>query len=451
MELHEGQKVRQFTIVRPPWIDPGSFLCAMNHGMFADSYKAEDSSGNPMFLKVYSCPSATDDWQKGYEEYQRELKRIVDSNPELQTLTYKFVDFFLERLGKTPLQTYIQVFEFVENGQDLRKFLEEDTVYDGNKRTVFSKLMMYAMSQFHKAGIVHGDLKPENLFLFPADCAMGYNLRVVDFDWSLIDGKEAPFKRDVGYPTTPGYSSPEHLNGERPVAASDVFTCGLMLYELLTRDGNPYGGLEGDEYRGKALGFAAPEPNLIASHGAEADAAIKTYIRGCLNPDPSSRPTAQDVHRALLAWDKGTLKEPWDPKKVPVVGYPWPVTTKGKEPTSTGSGTSVPPPPPPTCLRLSAVTGSGAEQQFRIQTGFGDNLARLLLPDSEAKFYGSQLFALVPEDGKWFVCPESSAKNATVLNGAQISDMTELHDGDILAVGSRRDPSIIKGELRVSL
>jgi hypothetical protein len=205
-----------------------------------------------------------------------------------------------------------------------------------------------------------------------------------------------------------------------------------MLYELLTRDGNPYGGLVGEEYKSKALGFAAPEPNLIVSHGAEADAVIKACIRGCLNPDPSSRPTAQDVHRALLAWDKGTLKKTWG-------GTPPPPPPP------------LPPPPPPGCLRISAVTGSGSEQQFRIQTGFGDNLARLLLPDSEAKFYGSQLFTLVPEDGKWFVRPESSAKNATVLNGAQISDMTELHDGDTLAVGSRRDVSIIKGELRVSL
>ena len=407
-------------------------------GGMADSYMAVDASGSTVFLKCYKCPAPTDPWIDAYVAYQREFKRIIDNDSELQTLTYRFIDFFKEKVGSeiAGQDFYFQVFEFVENGKDLAAFLAEDTGYDGNKRTVFALLMMYAMSQFHKAGIVHGDLKPDNLFLFPADCAMGYNLRVVDFDWSLIEGREAPFKDEIGYPTTPGYSSPEHVKGERPIAASDVFTCGLMLYQLLTREGNPYAGLEDAEYNCKALGFAAPEPMLIVSHGAEADAAMKTFIRGCLIPDPNLRPTAQDVHRALLAWNKGMLKDPW-----PIPSPDGDETTRRPPP----------PPPPPDCLRLSAVSGSGKVVEFRIDTDFGGRLALQLLPDSEAKFFGSRLFALVSDSGRWFVRPDSGAQNATVLNGAQISDMTELHDGDILAVGSRRDPSIIKGELRVSL
>lgn len=441
MAFSEGDKIRNFTIVCPPWKSPGSLFCYINMGGMADSYMAVDVSGNTVFLKCYKCPAPTDPWIDAYVAYQREFKRIIDGDPELQTLTYRFIDFFKEKVGSeiAGQDFYFQVFEFVENGKDLAAFLAEDTGYDGNKRTVFALLMMYAMSQFHRAGIVHGDLKPDNLFLFPADCAMGYNLRVVDFDWSLIEGREAPFKDEIGYPTTPGYSSPEHLKGERPIAASDVFTCGLMLYQLLTRDGNPFGGLEDAEYKSRALGFAAPEPMLIVSHGAEADAAIKTFIRGCLIPDPNLRPTAQDVHRALMAWNKGTLKDPWP---IPGPG-PGDGTTTGEPPP--------PPPPPPDCLRLSAASGSGKVVEFRIDSDFGGRMALQLLSDAEARFFGSRLFTLVSDSGKWFVRPDSGAQNATVLNGAQISDMTELHDGDILAVGSRRDPSIIKGELRVSL
>ncbi len=448
MAFSEGDKIRDFTIVRPPWKSPSSLFCYISMGGMADSYMAVDVSGNTVFLKCYKCPAPTDPWIDAYAAYQREFKRIIDGDSELQTLTYRFIDFFKEKVGSelAGQDFYFQVFEFVENGKDLAGFLAEDTGYDGNKRTVFSLLMMYAMSQFHKAGIVHGDLKPDNLFLFPADCAMGYNLRVVDFDWSLIEGREAPFKDEIGYPTTPGYSSPEHLKGERPIAASDVFTCGLMLYQLLTRDGNPYGSLEDEEYKSSALGFAAPEPMLIVSHGAEADAAIKTFIRGCLIPDPKLRPTAQDVHRALMAWNKGTLKELWPiPEGAKTTTKVPPTKTPTKTPTT------LPPPPPPDCLRLSAVSGSGKVVEFRIDTDFGGRMALQLLSDSEARFFGSRLFTLVSDSGKWFVRPDSSAQNATVLNGAQISDMTELHDGDTLAVGSRRDASIIKGELRVSL
>jgi serine/threonine protein kinase len=444
MLFSEGKKIRDYAIVRPPWVNPEELFCPVNMGGMADSYMAADASGNTVFLKCYKCPAPTDPWIDAYAAYQRELKRIIDRNSELQTLTYRFIDFFREKVGSrlAGQEFYFQVFEFVANGKDLAAFLAEDTGYDGKKRTVFALLMMYAMSQFHKAGIVHGDLKPDNLFLFPSDCAMGYNLRIVDFDWSLIEGKAAPFKDEIGYPTTPGYSSPEHVNGERPIAASDVFTCGLMLYQLLTRDGNPYGGLEDAEYKAKALGLAAPEPALVVSHGEEADEAIKTYIRGCLIPDPGLRPTAQDVHRALLAWSKGTLKDAW------------PIPGDGRKKRESGTGTGgggVPPPPPRNCLRLSAVADPGKVEEFRLGVDFGSRVALQLLPDSEAKFFGSRLFALVSESGKWFVRPDSSAKNATVLNGAQITDMAELHDGDTLAVGSRRDPSIVKGQMRVSI
>ena len=251
MNFREGDLIREYRIVRPSWVDASALDHSMSQGMMATSYMAESPRGELVFLKTYSCPAALDSWQKGYESYQRELKRRVDSSEELQTLTYRFVDFFLAKLGKSSFETYIQVFEFVKGGTDLRKFLIGDTCYSADKRTTFAQLMMYAISQFHAAGIVHCDLKPENMMLFPSDCRAGWNLRVVDFDWAVLDGKKAPWT-DVpdgtGYASTPGYSSPEWCDGQRPTSASDVFTCGLMLYELLTKDGNPYGGFEGAEY-----------------------------------------------------------------------------------------------------------------------------------------------------------------------------------------------------------
>ena len=432
MNFREGDLIRDYRVVRPPWVDASALDHSMSQGMMATSYMAESPRGELVFLKTYSCPAAMDSWQKGYESYQRELKRRVDASEELQTLTYRFVDFFLARLGKSSYETYVQVFEFVKGGTDLRKFLIGDTTYSADRRTTFAQLMMYAISQFHASGVVHCDLKPENMMLFPSDCRAGWNLRVVDFDWAVLDGKKAPWT-DVpdgtGYASTPGYSSPEWCDGKRPTAASDVFTCGLMLYELLTRDGNPYGGYEGPEYAGKAKAWAAPEPVLIASHGDAADAALRNVVRSCLNPDPARRPTAGDVHKALLAWNRGEV---------------WTGGGTGGEP-----GTS-PLTSPSGRPRLTSVDTGRSLEPLSLKTDVGARLASMFLPPDEAKFFGSRLFTMAPEGADWYVVPDGMAANATYLNDRPIEAKTRLHDGDVLAVGSRKNTSVIKGRMKVS-
>lgn len=432
MNFREGDSIRDYKVVRPPWVDASALDHSMSQGMMATSYMAESPRGELVFLKTYCCPAAMDSWQKGYEAYQRELKRRVDSSEELQTLTYRFVDFFLAKLGKSSYETYVQVFEFVNGGTDLRKFLIGDTAYSADKRTTFAQLMMYAISQFHAAGVVHCDLKPENMMLFPSDCKAGWNLRVVDFDWAVLDGIKAPWvdvPDGTGYASTPGYSSPEWCDGKRPTAASDVFTCGLMLYELLTKDGNLYGGYEGAEYAKKAKAWLVPEPALIVSHGDAADSALRTIVRSCLNPDPAGRPTASDVHKALLAWSRGEVWD-WagsseDPVKAPVMS-------------SAGSP------------RLTSVDTGRSLEPLALKTSFGARLAAMFLPPDEAKFFGSRLFTVLPEGGAWYVVPDETAANATYLNDKPLDAKTQLHEGDVLAVGSRKNTSVIKGRMTVS-
>ena len=429
MNFREGEFIRDYQVIRPPWVGESELDHSMSQGMMATSYMARSPRGEKVFLKTYSCPAALDSWQSGYEAYQRELKRIVDASDELQSLTYRFIDFFLARLGESSLKTYVQVFEFVDGGTDLRKFLNEDTAYSADKRTTFAQLMMYAMSKFHEAGVVHCDLKPENMMLFPSDCKMGWNLRVVDFDWAVLDGKKAPWidaADGMGYATTPGYSSPEWCDGQRPTSASDVFTCGLMLYELLTRDGNPYGGLEGEEYKAKVKSFAASGPTLITSHGAEADAALQKSIFSCLDPNPANRPSAGDMHKALLAWSRGEVY-------------------------AVAKGGVVSPSPKGTGLKLTSLDTGRALDPLLLKTDVGARLAALFVGADDAKFFGSRLFTIVPEGGSWFVVPDESSVNATVLNGRQIADKTALHDGDELAVGSRKNASVVKSRIKVSL
>ena len=174
--------------------------------------------------------------------------------------------------------------------------------------------------------------------------------------------------------------------------------------------------------KAKVKSFAAPSPALITSHGAEADAALQKAIRSCLDPNPANRPSAGDVHKVLLAWSQGKVLR----------------------------GTTPPPPPPGSDLKLTSVDTGRSLDPLVLKTDFGSRLAALFVSADDAKFFGSRLFTLMPEDGAWHVVPDESAVNATLLNGRQIAGKTALHEGDELAVGSRKNSSVVKSRIKVS-
>ena len=62
MLFSEGKKIRDYAIVRPPWVSPEELFCPVNMGGMADSYMAADASGKTVFLKCYKCPAPTDPW-----------------------------------------------------------------------------------------------------------------------------------------------------------------------------------------------------------------------------------------------------------------------------------------------------------------------------------------------------------------------------------------------------
>jgi serine/threonine protein kinase len=417
----------------------------ISQGAMAISYAAKSSAGEKVFFKQYKSPSVTVPWYRGYVDYQRELKRRIQSS-SARRFTYRFIDFFEADWGP---RTYFQVFEFVEEGHDLEKILEQISADPASvsweQRLTFAKVSMAGVNALHEAGVVHCDLKPPNIQLFRDETIKaGYVLKLIDMDFSILADKLAPWDGHQGYVGSPGYYSPEHLAGTAPSTASDVFTCGLILHELLG-GGHPYRFDDPEEYHKAVTSPSPPRLRLAGTMPPPAnDADVIEAVDRCLSPDSSIRPSAKEVNLVL----GGRMKlEPARPSVPP------PPRPSRREPSAPAPTEAPPPlpiePEPPSVPKLELVSESGVRKGFGVRTEVGKYLCRAF--GEEAKFFDNVQFVLDRgPDGQWVVEPNQDAKNQTMLNGKAVVEPTPLGDGDVLAVG-REAKGITKLPLTVRI
>src|SRR5450631_3403301 len=121
------------------------------------------------------------------------------------------------------------VMEWVE-GKLLRQILNEQKKFSPERAVKITIGIAEALDYIHANGVVHRDLKPENVMLDADD-----HIKLIDFGIASNLGSRrltfAKFSQTVG---TPDYISPEQVKGKRGDARSDLYTLGVMLYEMLT-------------------------------------------------------------------------------------------------------------------------------------------------------------------------------------------------------------------------
>jgi serine/threonine protein kinase len=150
----------------------------------------------------------------------------------------------------------------------------------------------------HHAGIVHRDLKPENVFTVDRDD--GVHVRVLDFGLArAIDAHEQKrLTESSAVMGTPQYMSPEQCHGRDVGPASDVYSVGVMLFELLA--GAP--PFRGETSATLMVQQMFVEPPTIASVGVHAviPEAIEAVVKSALAKRPEQRPDARSLREALL-------------------------------------------------------------------------------------------------------------------------------------------------------
>ena len=130
-----------------------------------------------------------------------------------------------------------------------------------------AKRIAVALSASHAANVIHRDLKPDNVFLVGKSAGKGAeeDIRIVDFGAAKIVGGSKLTRPGIVF-GTPYYMSPEQASGEAIDGRADVYSLGVLLFEMLTGR-VPF---EADTYMGVLTKhiFEAPPP-LVLSSGSE--------------------------------------------------------------------------------------------------------------------------------------------------------------------------------------
>lgn len=420
-------------------------------GMMAISYGAQSAMGEKVFLKQYKSPAPTVVWYEAFVAYQRALSSRVRSGKAAH-FAVRQVDAFEERWGGP---CYFQAYEFVETGADLQQMLDEER--EQHRRTKFAptrdpsvwarhvtwaKVFLSGIAALHESDIAHADLKPANAYLLKdPTIGSGYQLKLIDMDFSLLTDRRAPWDGFQGYVGTDNYRSPEHLTrGSVPGLASDVFTCGLMLYELLAGF-HPYWSDDPTDYARLVRAYAAKPPALVGLMPSPAsNAEVSSMLHRCLAPDPAARPNAAEL-RATLS---GRGAKPAAAKSDPRVSASIRTGSTLVAPTGTSSRAVG---EPIVSDGIDLLGPNGRSLRIGVRTELGKALARQFGPDGE--FWDNRQCVLERNSRRqWVVSPVTSTINETLVNGRTLTAPHALKQGDLIAVG-RQAKGVIKMPLTV--
>ncbi|MET0411706.1 MAG: FHA domain-containing protein, partial [Polyangiaceae bacterium] len=223
--------------------------------------------------------------------------------------------------------------------------------------------------------------------------------------------------------------------GSVPGLASDVFTLGLMLYELLAGE-HPYWRDDQAEYATLVRAYAARPPALIGTMLAPArNADVSAALHRCLSPDIAVRPSAVELRNALSG--RGAKSELPKPAARPATSAARaaPAVDGARVPTRTQRA-------PLVSEGIELLGPDGRGLKIGVRTELGKALVRQFGPEGE--FWDDRQCVVERRAGReWIVAPFAGTTNETLLNGKTLTAPAALRNGDRIAVG-REEKGLIK-------
>ncbi len=183
-------------------------------------------------------------------------------------------------------------------GEDLRRVLQRDGAMPASRVLPIVSAMCAAVHAAHRDGVLHRDLKPENILLVHGDVPV----KVLDFGVAKLVSDRPADETSLGGLTragailgTPAYMAPEQLRSEAVDVRTDIFSLGVIAYEMLTGE-LPFGRAslwEIGEQQARGMKPMQTPRDPVPPH-------VEQAVRRALSADPAQRPpTAADFANLL--------------------------------------------------------------------------------------------------------------------------------------------------------
>ena len=254
----KGEFVYGYEIVEP-----------LGSGAICQTYKAVGPNGKFVTMKFPSLAMVGD--ASTYERFLREAKigkQLV--HPAIPRTLSLFEN----------CEAPCLVLEYVE-GQTLRSILADHAPFSLEEASWIIRQLASALIYLHNHGVYHRDLKPENVLLDSSG-----RVHIIDFGIALLEGARRVTWRNLSDVLgTPDYISPEQIQGKRGDARSDLYSLGVMFYEMMTAT-TPFSGDNPTEVMNLHLTTAPTAPGKL---NAAVHPNIEAVIMKSIRKNPKER------------------------------------------------------------------------------------------------------------------------------------------------------------------
>jgi eukaryotic-like serine/threonine-protein kinase len=282
--LSTGVDCTSGTAADPRTTEPlvnGRYLVLRRVGVGASAvvYSAEDLVlQRRVVLKVLHAWFAEDEEAVG--RFRREASRVSELDHPNIVRAYG--------TGAWNGRQYIAL-EYVP-GPSLKSLIREQTRISPARAVGLTSQLLFAVRYIHRRGIIHRDLKPDNVIVGPDG-----QPTLIDFGIACPSGSE--MTQTANIVGTAHYMSPEQASGERVGSASDLYSLGAILHELLTGR-VPF---EAETAVGVLLKHVSQQPTRPSALNPAVSPALDAIVLRALEKHPTDRFRDADAFIAALA------------------------------------------------------------------------------------------------------------------------------------------------------
>jgi eukaryotic-like serine/threonine-protein kinase len=199
--------------------------------------------------------------------------------------------------GRTDDDVYYIAMEYLE-GRTLHRAIREEAPLPEERAAHVARQICRALREAHSLGVIHRDLKPANIYLVEHADEADF-VKVLDFGLvKNVDGNAEELTQAGLFMGSPKYMSPEQIRGDKVDARADIYSLGIVLYEMVT------GKVPFDRVNSVNILMAhvnePPPPLKHYCPDIQISGAIEEVIFKCIAKDPNARYSSMDEVLAAL-------------------------------------------------------------------------------------------------------------------------------------------------------